>query len=206
MKIYGNPVSTCTRRLVATLAEKGQTVELVALDFAKGEHKSPEHIARQPFGQVPALEDGDFMLYESRAIMRYFDEVLPGPKLTPGTPKGRARMEQWISVESEQFSPSAMKIIHQAVFARRYGRDPDVAKIEEGKAGLVRPLQVLDRALGESAFLAADQITLADITYLPYLEFLDVGGQSDILADYPNVSRWWTSSRARPSWQKTLGK
>ena len=50
MKIYGNPMSTCTRRVTTTLYEKQAKFDFVVLDFMKGEHKSPENLARQPFG------------------------------------------------------------------------------------------------------------------------------------------------------------
>src|SRR4051812_27691948 len=111
MKVYGHPMSTCTRKVLATLAEREAPFELVLVDLMKGHHKAPEHLARQPFGQIPVLEEGDFRLYESRAIIRYLDEVLPGHKLTPSDAKGRAVMEQWISIESSNFTPHAMKII-----------------------------------------------------------------------------------------------
>jgi len=67
----------------------------------KGEHKAPANMARQPFGQMPSLEDGDFKLFESRAMIRYIDETLPGQALCPKDAKTRAHMNQWMSVESE---------------------------------------------------------------------------------------------------------
>ena len=85
------------------LEERQAKAELVVVDVMKGEHKEPAHLARQPFGQIPAFEDGDLRLYESRAILRYLDETLPGTPLTPKDPKGRALMEQWISVETSTF-------------------------------------------------------------------------------------------------------
>src|SRR3954451_8131968 len=99
MKVYGHPMSTCTRKVLTTLAEKGHEAEFVMVDIMKGEHKLPAHIARQPFGVIPAIDDDGFVLYESRAIMRYLDEKLSGPRLAPPEPKDRAVMEQWISIE-----------------------------------------------------------------------------------------------------------
>ncbi|MDP2313186.1 MAG: glutathione S-transferase N-terminal domain-containing protein [Pseudomonadota bacterium] len=206
MKIYGNPFSTCTRKVLATFAEKGHTPDLVVIDLAKGEHKSPEHVARQPFGQVPALEEDGWRLYESRAIIRYLDTVLSGPALIPSDARGVARMEQWISVESANFTPGAMKIIYQTVFGRWRGQTPDMDKVSEGRAQLIRALDVMDRALAESEFIAGDQYTLADICFLPYLEYLEAGDEGDTLATRANVSRWWTAARARPAWQKAIGK
>lgn len=207
MKIHGNPGSTCTRKVLATLAEKGQSAELVHVDLAKGEHKAPAHTRFQPFGQVPALEaDDGWVLYESRAIIRYLDTALPGPKLTPASSRDAARMEQWMSVETSNFTPHAMKIIYQTVFARWRGTEPNLALVEEGRAALGRTLDVMDRALADSEWLATDQYTLADICYLPYLEYLEVGGEGALIASRANVGRWWTAARRRPAWQKAIGK
>ncbi len=63
MKIFGHPMSTCTRKVLATLVETNTPYELVVIDFATGEHKQPLHLSRQPFGKGPALEDGNFAMY-----------------------------------------------------------------------------------------------------------------------------------------------
>ena len=117
MKVFGHPISTCTRKVLMTLAETGQQAELEVVDLFKGEHKQPAHLAHQPFGQVPALQDGDFALYESRAICRYLNEKVNGP-LIPRDLKDRARMEQWISVETSNFTGPVMKFIYHHVFKR----------------------------------------------------------------------------------------
>lgn len=66
LKLYGSPYSTCTQRVLLTAAEVGVEVELVVIDFAKGEHKAPEFLKLQPFGKVPVLEDTELgsTLYE----------------------------------------------------------------------------------------------------------------------------------------------
>jgi glutathione S-transferase len=117
MKIFGHPGSTCTRKVLMTLHETKTPFEFVLVDFAKGEHKLPAHLARQPFGQVPALEDGSFSMYESRAMARYIDGKAGG-LLTPSDPHERARMEQWMSVETSNFAPHAMKFVYHSVFKR----------------------------------------------------------------------------------------
>ena len=70
MKIFGHTMSTCTRKVLATIHEKGHSPDLVVVDFAKGEHKGAEHVERQPFGQLPALEDGGFTDAVGYAIIR----------------------------------------------------------------------------------------------------------------------------------------
>src|ERR1044071_8922798 len=103
MKIFGHPMSTCTRKVLMTLLETGTPYELVVIDFGKGEHKQEPHLSRQPFGQVPALEDAGLELYESRAMCRYINDKVQGP-LVPRDVADRARMEQWISIETSNFS------------------------------------------------------------------------------------------------------
>src|SRR4051812_38916353 len=117
MKIFGHPMSTCTRKVLMTLAENNTPYELVVVDFAKGEHKQEPHLSRQPFGQVPALEDDGFELYESRAMSRYLNDKAGGP-LAPRDARDRARMEQWISVETSDFSGWVMKFVFHHIFHR----------------------------------------------------------------------------------------
>ena len=120
IKLVGNPVSTCTRRVATVLKEKGIPFELVGIDFAKGEHKSPEFIAKQPFGQVPYLDDDGFIVYESRAIARYVaakfrdqgNPILPDPSDLKAT----ALFEQAASIEASNFDPYASGIAHEKVF------------------------------------------------------------------------------------------
>jgi glutathione S-transferase len=76
LTVLGHPASTCTRRVLLTAAEKGVDVEVKPIDLSKGEHKSPEYISKHhPFGVIPVLYDGDFKLYESRAIARYIGNI-----------------------------------------------------------------------------------------------------------------------------------
>ena len=89
MKIFGNPGSTCTRKVLMTAHENGAPFEFVLVDMAKGEHKQPAHLARQPFGQVPTLDDDGFAMYESRAMARYIDGKFGGA-LTPKDAQARA--------------------------------------------------------------------------------------------------------------------
>jgi glutathione S-transferase len=206
MKVYGHPMSTCTRKVLATLAEKGATAEFELVDITKGQQKTPEFLARQPFGVVPVLEDDGFQLYESRAIIRYLDAKLPGTSLTPSDLKERALMEQWISVESSNFSPPAMKAVLEIFFAPMRGTTPNQATIDEGKAGAAKALEVLDRALAGKEYLAGNQFSLAEVTYLPYFQYLFDTGLGDIVKDRANVMAWWGRISERPSWQKALGK
>lgn len=205
MKIFGNPMSTCTRKVLMTLAEKGKSADLVAIDFAKGEHKAEPHLARQPYGQIPTLEDDGFAFYESRAMMRYLDAKFPEPALAPADIEGRAIMDQWMSVEQSNFSPAALKIITQLVFAPMFGGQPNGAVVAEGKAATSKSFGILDAHLAKHEYLAGN-FGLADICYMPYLEYLEKSGvAAELLAPHAHVAAWWSKIRARPTWQKVVG-
>ena len=206
IKIYGHPMSTCTRKVLVTLAEKGHEAEFVMVDIMKGEAKKPEYVAKHPFAVVPLLEEGDFTLYESRAIIRYLDAAIPGPALSPASLKERAMMEQWISVESSYFSGTAMKIVMQALFAPMSGATPNEDVINKARAELARPLNVLENALTGKTFLVGDQFSLADITYMPYIEYLFAAKSGDLIQERRNVMAWWARISERPTWMKVNGR
>jgi glutathione S-transferase len=98
LKLYGVAASTCTKRVLTTLVEKNVPYELVTINVAGAEHKGPEHLKRQPFGKVPALEDDGFIVFESRAICKYIAKKYAGQgtKLIPedGDLKGYGLFEQ----------------------------------------------------------------------------------------------------------------
>jgi glutathione S-transferase len=205
MKIYGHPMSTCTRKVLMTLAEKGQEAQLVTVDVFKGEQKSPENTARQPFGQIPSIDDDGFVLYESRAIARYLDEKLSGPKLTPADPKARAKMEQWISVETSNFTPIAMKLIYQLLFNKMAGKEADMKVVGEAKESIQKPLGILDKALEKDEFLAGP-FSLAEVSFMPYVEYLYAAGEGGLVEAHPHVGSWWKRISNRPTWKKITGK
>ncbi|WP_437933347.1 glutathione S-transferase family protein [Sorangium sp. So ce341] len=202
MKVYGHPMSTCTRKVLTVLAEKGHEAQLVVIDLGKGEQKQPEHLARHPFGVIPVLEDEDFKLYESRAIIRYLDQKLPGPSLTPTELRAKALMDQWLSVEQSYVSGPAIKILYQRVLLPMRGQQGDESLVASAKADLAKALDVIDKALAGQEYLAGSTYSLADISWMPYMQCLAVTKVEDLINDRPNVAAWWKRVSARPAWVK----
>lgn len=85
LKLYGMHQSTCTQRVLTTLAEKGIEYELIIVNLFAGEQKEPSYLEKQPFGKVPVLDDDGFLIYESRAICKYLARKYAekGTKLIP---------------------------------------------------------------------------------------------------------------------------
>jgi glutathione S-transferase len=198
-------MSTCTRKVLTTLTEKGHEAEFVLVDIMKGEHKLPEAMARQPFGVVPVLEDDGFVLYESRAIIRYLDEKLAGQSLTPADIKERATMEQWTSIEYSYMSPKAMVIVMNNLFGPMMGKSPDVDAVAKATEALEKTLDITDKHLAQNEFLAGKTFSLADITWLPYLQYLVAAKAGDLITSRANVGAWWKRVSTRPSWVKAAG-
>ena len=207
MKVYGHPGSTCTRKVLTTLAEKNHPFEFVTVDIMKGQGQSPEHLARQPWGQVPVLEEDDgWQMIESRAIIRHLDQTLPGASLTPSSPRERARMDEWMSIEQSNFTPGVMKILGQLMFARWRGEEPQMSIVEDGRTAVRKAVAVMERALGDREYIAAGSFSLADICFMPYVEYLFMCGEGGLITEHPNTSAWWTRISERASWQKVRAK
>lgn len=206
MKVYGMKGSTCTRKVLTVLAEKNAEFEFEVVDLGKGEHKQPAHLARQPFGVIPVLQDGSFTMYESRAIIRYLNEKLPGTQLVPAKLEDKARMEQWISVEFSNFTPTAMKIIYQTVFGKWRGQAPDMDVVNKARDAIQSTCDILDKALAGNQYFAGESFSLADVGFMPYVEYLFVGESGDLITSRPNFNAWWTRVSARPSWKKVTAR
>lgn len=201
LKIYGHPMSTCTRKVLTSAAELDLPHELVLVDFAKGEHKQEPHLSRQPFGRVPAIDHDGFTLWESRAICRYLSDVSTGA-LVPKDVHDRARMEQWISVETSEFTPNAMKYVYHYIFQRQQ----EEAVLESAQKAVEVSLGVMEKALASQLYFAGAQFSIADISFMPYFEYTMATPLKDTYARFPAVMAWWGRVSERPSWRKVSGK
>ncbi|MEY4582221.1 MAG: hypothetical protein RL701_6924 [Pseudomonadota bacterium] len=201
MKIYGHSQSTCTRKVLTTAIETQTPYELITVEFATGEHKQAEHLARQPFGQVPTIDDDGFKLYESRAIARYIADKQRSPLLGQN-PKERALIEQWISIETSNFSAHVMKFI----FHYAWKRTQTAEVLDNATKQLDTALKVMDARLAEAPYLGGNVFSLADICFMPYIEYAAATPIKDTIFAHKGVAAWWTRVSERPSWHKVAGR
>lgn len=202
MKVYGHPWSINTRKVLMTLAEKGHEAELVLVMLPKGEQRTPPHLARHPFGKVPVLDDGGFMLYETGPINRYLDRSLSGPSLVPSDAKSAARVDQWIGIADAYFVVHAQPLVVEQLFRRYLGGERNQAAVDAARAGVGVVLDAADRLLSTSAYFAGSSLSLADIHWLPYFEYLTRIGDAALLDTRPHLRAWWERVSARNTWQK----
>ncbi|GMI98815.1 glutathione S-transferase phi 8, Arabidopsis thaliana glutathione S-transferase phi 8 [Hibiscus trionum] len=207
IKVHGTPLSTATQRVLACLYEKEIDFQFVPVNMATGEHKSDNFLALNPFGQVPAFEDGDLKLFESRAVTHYLahEYADKGTQLLiPGSNKEAAVLELWKEVEGQQFNSPSSAVAWELFFKPFLGMVTDAAVVEENETKLGKVLDVYETRLAESKYLASDNFTLADLYHLPNIQSLLATPAKKVFESRPHVSAWVKEITARPAWAKVL--
>lgn len=197
--LYGIPQSTYVRSARMACIEKGVPYALEPL-MPKSEAIGRFH----PFGKVPALQHGDFVLYETSAILRYIDDAFAGPRLTPADVQKRARMEQWISVINA-YCDGAMirRLVLQYFFPP--GGTTDRAVVDAAAAEARKQIALLDAALAEGPYLLGADISLADLLLCPILFYLFRTPEgAAMMTEAKNLARSGEAIRARKSFQDTI--
>ncbi|KAK1428192.1 hypothetical protein QVD17_17021 [Tagetes erecta] len=204
MKLYGVPISTATLRALACLSEKNLDYEFVPVNMSAKEHKTPQFLSRNPFGQVPAFEDADLKLFESRAITQYLAHTYEdkGTDLIIRDPKKMAIVAVWIEVESQRFDPVASKLSWELAFKPKFGMVTDDAVVEENEKKLEEVLDVYESRLSESKYLGGDCFTLADLHHLPVVMYLMGTKVKKLFDARPHVKAWAAEIQSRPAWLK----
>jgi glutathione S-transferase len=202
--VHTIPGSPFARAVLATLEEKGASYRLAPM--APGAHKSPEHLARHPFGRVPVLEHGGFVLYETQAILRYLDRVLPAPALTPADQKRAARMDQVMNINDWYLFHGVANVIifHRVIGPRLTGLAPDEAAIKAAMPNARVVFAELARLLGGQSYLTGDSISLADLLVAPGIAFFTATPEwAELGAPRANLVAWLERMEARPSMKAT---
>lgn len=202
--VHSIPGSPFGRAVLATLEEKGASYRLSPV--APGTFRSPQHLARHPFGRVPVLEHHGYSLYETQAILRYLDRVLPMPSLTPADPRCAARMDQVMNVNDWYLFQGVGNVIgfHRVVGPRLMGLKPDEAAIEAAMPKARAVFAELARLLGEQPYFAGETLTLADLLVAPQIGFFTQTPEWSVLGvPHPNLVAWLARMEARPSLKAT---
>ena len=200
MKLYdeNNPAPN-PRRVRIFLAEKGVTVPLVRVAMRKGEHKSPEHKARNSLGQLPTLElDDGTTISESVSICRYLETLHPAPSLFGSAPLDSARIDMMLRrVEFQMMTPVGMFWRHaHPLTAALLTQFKDFG--ESNRAHYASACRWLDREIAGRAFIAGDAYSMADIVALTTIDFAAFTGL-EMPAECAALKDWHTRVSARPS-------
>jgi glutathione S-transferase len=151
------------------------------------EMNMPAHVALHPFERVPILRHGDFVVYETAAIVRYVDDAFDGPKLTPADPQQRARMNQWISAVNGYYYPYLIyHVSHERNVFPQLGIPSDEKVVAHAMPKVEVCLQVLERTLAQGKeFLLGPELSLADFYMLPIIHAFGFSPEAE--TTYPNL-------------------
>jgi glutathione S-transferase len=194
IKLYTFPPSTNSRKVRIALLEKGLEFERINVDLAKREQKNPEYLKIHPFGQVPALDDEGFIVYDSTVINEYLEDEYPYPPLMPKDSEGRARARLLEDFRDSHFNPVFVKIIYEM-------RKPEGERVAEvitgAKSDINKCFDRIEMELQGKEYLAGS-FSLADIAFMANLELLD-RFQIPVDPKYKNTIAWIARLKARPS-------
>jgi len=204
MKLYYHPVSTTSRPVALFVMENNLPVELQVVDLMKGEHMQPPYAQVNPGKLVPVLEDGDFRLTESSAILKYLAEK-SGSSAYPKDLKARARVNErmdWIN--TQLCRDLAYGLVYPQIFPH-HKRPSD--ELQKGQLAWAKEraqgwMKVLDESLigPKQKYLCGEEITIADYfasSFVSLAEFI----RADF-SPYPNLKRWYERMKGLKQWNK----
>jgi len=224
IKLYHNPVSTCSQKVRITLAEKDVDYEEQIIDWGKLEHLSDWYLKINPNGVVPAITHDGQAIIDSSVICEYLDEVFPQSPLTPKDPIGRAKMRAWMRY-LEEVPTAAIRIpsfnmrfktVIQSLDSEVFEKMPLRKQLykEMGEDGfsdekfdssierLRKCLERVSNALEEGPWLIGEQFSIADILLIPtVIRMVDLK-LDHVWDDLPNVQNWLDRVMARPSFER----
>jgi len=178
-------------------------LELVVVDLARRQHRTPEYLELNPNGKVPLLDDGGFLLWESHAIMQYLADQTPGQTIYPAEVRARADVNRWLFWSAYHFTPAVGIISRERVSKRLVGgagtADPEEAA--RGEAQLRDAASVLDAHLAGKQWIAQQALTLADLSIAAPLMHTDAAQLP--LADFSNLQAWFGRVKSLEAWNTT---
>lgn len=231
--LYHGRASTCSKKVRIALFEKGAPFESHLLDLQKFEQHSPEFLKINPKGLVPALVHRGDVILESSIIIEYVDEAFAGPRLSPPTAAGRARMRTWLRFSDEVaydavYAPTWQFMRHRAEqglspenieatlacvpTAERKDRWAQMSKGGYSEADLAASvakmencLDALEKQLTKSTWLLGESFSLADVAVIPFAD--RINNLRPELLHYANrkaVLGWLENARKRPAVTRAL--
>jgi len=185
------------------LEELGLPYRVIPVHIGKGDQFKPDFLKISPNNKIPAIVDPEgpegvpFAMFESGAIMMYLAEKT-GWRFMPQELKKRYEVVQWLMFQMGGVGP----MLGQAHHFRKYAPETIPYAVNRYTSEAARLYRVIDKRLGETAYLAGEDYSLADMATYPWLRAHKWQGQA--LEDYPNLQRWYAEVRARPAVQRGL--
>jgi glutathione S-transferase len=169
LEVYWGSGSPFAWRVLLALEIKKIPYASKLIEFSKRQHKAPEFLALNPRGKVPTIRDGDFVLWESLAILAYLDRKVPEPPLFGCTPEDTGRVWRAISEVVSYLEPPGYQIAGPIFLGKA---EEEAEKVRAQTEPLHAELRLLEDALGHSPWVAGNELSAADIVAYPSIETL----------------------------------
>ncbi len=200
-QLLGAAYSVYVRIARLALMEKGVDYDLAEIDIFGKHAGDAAYLKLHPFGRIPTLRHGDFILYETAAITRYVEEAFAGPSLQPGDVRFRARMMQMIGVmDSYLYRPLVWGLYVASNEAAKSGKPADAAALSVAMAKSRTALGALADLTDDGPWLLGRHLTLADLHLQPMLAYgcRTAEGRA-LLQERPRLREWWERMQTLPS-------
>jgi glutathione S-transferase len=200
MKIHAFPPSPRAFKVLLVANHLGADYEFCFCDLTKGAQKSDAHTLLNPNQKMPVLEDGDFKLWESNAIIQYLAAKSPGAGLIPNDEKARADVMRWMFWESTTWDPAIATLAFERVVKGRFGGGPaDPLEVEKGLLKFNRAAAILNAHLKGRDFISGDRLSLADFAVAADLTMAEAALLP--LEPYREIQRWSARLAELPAWK-----
>lgn len=202
LKIHADPITINCRKVLAGLKFLDVDYELAPINFFAGEHKESAYLALNPNGTVPLAQDGDFLLWESNAILQYAADLNGKNDAYPTDPRARADINRWLLWEASSWFPCCYFYMGENIGKPMTGETPDEAALSAHLAGFDQLASILDARLADQPWLCGANPTIADIAVAAPIH---MHAEAKIPVDrHPNLTRWMTERvEVLPSWYDT---
>jgi glutathione S-transferase len=203
MKIYADPITVNCRKVLAGLQLMGAPYELAHVDYFKAEQKSEAYTALNPNQSIPAMVDGDLVLWESNAILQYAADKIGNDAVYPKDLKVRADINRWMLWEAAAWFPSCYVFLVENCVKPLLGGAADPAILDAQAPNFHKLAGILDARLKNNRWVAGTAgPSIADISLASPMHLH--GWQKLPLGDHPNLRRWlFDDVEKLPAWANT---
>ena len=202
MEIYADPMTVNSRKVLAGLQMLEVDYSLQKVDYLAGEHAQEPYLSINPNASLPAMKDGELVLWESNAILQYAADQYGKTAFYPTAPAQRADVNRWLLWESSAWFPSCYVYIVENCAKPLMGGETDPAALEAETERFNKLAAILDTRLANSDWLCGDKPCIADIAVAAPMH---LHGWAQLpLEPYANLRRWMTTKiEALPAWKAT---
>lgn len=198
LKVWGRNTSSNVQKVMWAIGELRLACERIDIGGPFGKNRDPAYLAKNPNGLVPTLEDDDFLLWESNAIVGYLAAKFGAGTLEPADPRGRARASQWMDWQLSVAGPAIFPVFWGLVRTPVEQRDPKA--IEAGKAKTIDAMGILDGQLMKTAFVAGDAFSCGDIPVgIVCYRFVSLVPERPPMT---GIDRWYAELCKRPAFRE----